>query len=455
MATTATTATTKAEKQADDMMEIARRAAATAKTKGASEAAARSYRVREVTVTWRDGKIEKVQEATTRGVGLQLYVDGRYSSVFSSDLRPEALSQFIADSVAMTRTLTKDPFRALPDPALYAGQAKVDLKLEDPRYAELGPDERRRIVKDMEVAARAVKGSEAILSVTTDISDTLSESFRVHTNGFEGSRRDTSFFVSAQTSVKDADGRRPEDYAYAGTRFFGELPNVAATGRESTERALSRLGSKKGESAVMTMAIEARSAGRMLGFLMGPLSAASIQQKRSFLEGKSGQQIGSPLLTITDDPLIPKGFGSRLFDGEGISAKAMPVFSKGVLANYYVDTYYGKKLGIAPTTGGSSNLVWALGSKGQKELLADMKDGILVTSFLGGNSNGTTGDFSLGVQGFRVRGGVLAEPVGEMNISGNHLEFWKKLAAVGNDPYPYSSMRTPTLVFEGVQFAGV
>jgi PmbA protein len=31
----------------------------------------------------------------------------------------------------------------------------------------------------------------------------------------------------------------------------------------------------------------------------------------------------------------------------------------------------------------------------------------------------------------------------------------KKLTAVGDDPWPYSSMRTPTLVFEGVQLAGV
>jgi PmbA protein len=42
-----------------------------------------------------------------------------------------------------------------------------------------------------------------------------------------------------------------------------------------------------------------------------------------------------------------------------------------------------------------------------------------------------------------------------MNISGNHLELWKQLVAVGNDPYPYSSVYTPTLVFESVQFAGV
>ena len=77
-----------------------------------------------------------------------------------------------------------------------------------------------------------------------------------------------------------------------------------------------------------------------------------------------------------------------------------------------------------------------------------------MTGFLGGNSNSTTGDFSLGVQGFRVRGGVLAEPVSEMNIAGNQKDFWKRLVAVGSDPFPYSAMLTPTLVFEGVQFAG-
>ena len=59
------------------------------------------------------------------------------------------------------------------------------------------------------------------------------------------------------------------------------------------------------------------------------------------------------------------------------------------------------------------------------------------------------------MQGFRIRKGEIAEPLGEMNISGNHLDFWKRLSAVGNDPWPYSSLLTPTLVFEGVQFAGV
>ncbi len=41
-----------------------------------------------------------------------------------------------------------------------------------------------------------------------------------------------------------------------------------------------------------------------------------------------------------------------------------------------------------------------------------------------------------------------------MNIAGNQLELWKRLIVVGSDPFAYSSLRTPTLVFDKVQFAG-
>lgn len=105
-----------------------------------------------------------------------------------------------------------------------------------------------------------------------------------------------------------------------------------------------------------------------------------------------------------------------------------------MLQTFFIDTYYGRKLKMKPTSGSPSNGIFKLGSKSQRELLADMKEGILITRFLGGNSNAGTGDFSLGVAGFRIRGGEIAEPVAEMNISGNHLEFWRTLVALGNDP---------------------
>jgi PmbA protein len=438
----------------ESLLDLTRAATTLALKKGASEAAGGAWQARHVEVSWRDGKIEKVSEATTRGLALDLYVDGRYVSVSTSDLRPEALERFVEDSAALARKLAPDPFRRLPEPALYRGQAKLDLQLEDTSHGALDSGTRRRLAEELEVAARAVPGADRILSVTTGVSDTRAESVLVHTNGFEGSRRGTDFWLSADVSVKDPDGRRPEESAASGSRFREELEPAADVGRRAAERALGRIGSVKGGSAVMTMAVDARCAGRIVAALLGPLGAAAIQQKRSYLEGKLGASVGSPLLDLTDDPLVVRGLGSRLYDGEGIAARPFRVFEGGVVRSYYVDTYYGRKLGIPPTTSRTSNLAWKLGPRSQRELLADLGEGILVTGFLGGNSNGTTGDFSLGVRGFRVRGGAVAEPVGEMNVSGNHLELWKRLSAVGNDPYRYSAMQTPTLVFEGVQLAG-
>jgi len=443
------------EAVSEEFRAVARDAVKSAKAAGAGGAAARMAKVREVAVQWRDGQVEQVTESTTRGLALSLYVDGRFASVSTSDLRPEAIDPFIMDAVAMTRTLSEDPFRTLPDPSLYDHRPTVDLEFSDPDYGTVTAARRRDLARAIEDAARSVPGADRILSVTTSVSDSRSEMFRVTSNGFEGERIDTSFWLSGSVTVQDEDGRRPEDGDFCGGRFVRDLGDPAEVGRSSAQRALVRLGATKVPSGIMTMVLDRRTGGRLVGALLSPLSASSIQQRRSFLEGRAGEGVGGALLDITDDPLIPKGFGSRHFDGEGISAQRLPLFEAGVLRNYYVDTYYGRKLDMKPTTGTTSNLEWSLGSKSQSELILDAAEGVFVTGFLGGNSNGTTGDYSLGIQGFMIRKGEIAEPVAEMNISGNQLELWKRLVRVGNDPYEFSPLRTPTLVFEEVSFAGV
>ncbi len=437
-----------------DLKDTARRAVELARTHGATEASATAGRMREVEVQWRDGRLEKVSEATTRGLSLQLYLDGRYSSVSTSDLRPEALDRFIADGLAMTRALARDEHRRLPDAELYAGRAALDLSIEDPRQGQLSAEERQRFARELEEGARSADTKGAILSVTTGFGDLFRESYRVTSNGFEGGARGTQFVASAEVSVQDPDGRRPEESDSGFARFFEDLPAANVLGRRAGERALGRIGATKGESAVLPMAVDHKVSGRLVSMLLGSMSGASIQQKRSFLEGREGEKVGSDLLTLKDEPHVKRGLGSRLFDGEGIAARELTLFEQGVLRSYFIDSYYGRKLQRRPTTSSPSNLAWTLGTKARAGLLEDLRDGILVTGFLGGNSSAVTGDFSLGVQGFRVRGGQLAEPVSEMNISGNQLDLWKRLVAVGADPYPFSSARTPSLVFEGVQFAG-
>src|SRR5690606_8851378 len=99
----------------------------------------------------------------------------------------------------------------------------------------------------------------------------------------------------------------------------------------------------------------------------------------------------------------------------------------------YIDTYYGKKLNMNPTTGSSSNVIFKTGNRDMKGMIQTMKKGILITGFNGGNCNGSTGDFSYGIEGFYIQDGKIVHPVNEMNISGNMNGFWNNLTEVGND----------------------
>ncbi|HEX4512629.1 MAG TPA: TldD/PmbA family protein [Polyangiaceae bacterium] len=314
-----------------DLLDMAKKALALAKQKGADEATASAYRSREVEIGWRDGKVEKVTEATSRGVSLSVYVGHRYSSVSTSDLREDALAKFVEESIALCKTLTADANRSLPDPKLYAGRFSGDLQIRDSSYSAVSAQQRRELAKELEDSARAAPGADKILSVTASVSDSETTSARVTTNGFEGEISRTSYWLSADVSVKDPDGRRPEDYDYAGARFFSELPRASLVGKNATARALTAIGAKKAASAEMTMIVENRVAGRLLGAILGPLGARALQQKQSFLEGKLKQPIASSLLTVVDDPHVEKGFGSRLWDGDGIASKKMSVIDHGVL----------------------------------------------------------------------------------------------------------------------------
>jgi PmbA protein len=438
---------------ANELKRAAEQAVAGAAKRGVEDSRAVASRSRSVSVTYRLGRPDKVQESQQRSLTLHLYEDGRYSVSTTNDLRPRALEKFFDNAAALTRAMTPDPFRVMPDPSLYAGRRDADLGLYDVAMAGVVPADRTAYAAEMEAAALEKAGARAVSAEAT-YEDEESELHQIHSNGFEGSKRATDFWASAEVSLRDDGDKRPEGWSTAGTRRRSELKGARDVGREAAEDGLRRLGARKMETARLPMIVENRAVGRLLGYLMSAASGRALQQKRSFLEGKAGRKVGGDLLTLTDDPFVPGGFGSRLFDGEGISAKVMPVFERGVFRNFYVDVYYGRKLGMPPTTGGSSNLVLAPGTKSLEELARDIDRGILVRGFIGGNSNSTTGDFSLGVYGTLVEKGVLARAVSEMNVAGNHLEFWKLLAAVGNDPWPYSAVRAPSLVFDGVQFSG-
>jgi PmbA protein len=434
-----------------DLLKSAQTAIDLAKKEGADDSWAAISRDRSVSFTYRDGKVEKVEESTSRGLGVSIYVDGKYSTHSTTDLRPDRLASFIREAVALTRALQPDPFRKIPDPALFKDRPTADLQRTDPAVAQVTREQREAWCADMDAKAHA---DSRVISAESSLFSGESQGAAASSNGFAGSWEGSYIGYSCTATVREGEDKRPEGSAHAVGRFVQGLPEPGKIAELALRRAVDRLGSAKGPTVRTTMVVDPEAAVSLLARALGPMNAAALQQGRSYFAGKLGQKVFGDKLTITDDPLIPRGLGSRHFDGEGISARRMPVIEAGVVRNFYVDTYYGRKLGMSPTTGSASNRSVGLGDKPLHALISDVGEGIYVTSWLGGNSDPTTGDFSLGLRGHLIKGGKIDAPIGEMNVTGNLAALFGKLALLGNDPYPYSSLRAPTLVFEDVQFSG-
>lgn len=436
---------------ADSLLDRAQQAVADATKAGASGAWATATKSRASELVLRDGKIEKVQASTSRSLSLQVYADGRYSSHTTTDLTPDRLARFVADAVALTKALPVDPFREMPDAALFAGRSTADLALVDATIDGITPAQREAWALAMDAACRK---DGRVLSATSYVSDDTGEGAAASSNGFTGTWGGTGAWLSAEVTVKDEGDKRPEGSWYMGSRRRDALPDPARIGALALENALLRLGATKGPTVKTTMIVDPRAAGNLVARLLQPNNAGLIFQGRSFWGGKLGQKLLSEKLTITDEPLLAGGFASRHFDGEGIAANPRDIVRDGVLAGHYVDTYYGKKAKLAVTGGSPSNRVVKPGDKDLAALLKQAGKGVYVTSWLGGNADPTTLDFSFGIRGHLVENGVVGAPVAEMNVTGNLATLFASLAAVGNDPWLPASTLVPTLVFDGVQFSG-
>ncbi|GAB6393881.1 MAG: TldD/PmbA family protein [Bacteroidales bacterium] len=400
----------------------------------------------------RDMKIDRLSQATESNMTVQLFTDGRYGSYSTNRMDKEELEKFIKNGIDSTRYLAEDTARALPDASIYYKGGGKDLQLLDPRIDGIQPDD--KVALAMQVCSEIMGKDSRIISASSYYGDEKVSRYLIASNGFEGESASSSFSLQASVSIRGEGETRPESYWYDSSVFYDTLIKEGI-GTKALERVLRKIGQRKTGSGKYRMVVDNLNSAQLLSPLIRAIYGSSIQQKNSFLLDKLNQKALGGKMTLTDEPHLPKSRGARYFDDEGIATRRMPVFESGVLKTYYIDTYYAHKLNVPPTVGSPSLLTQQTGDKDVEGLIASVDKGILVTGFNGGNCNSSTGDFSYGVEGFLIENGKLAQPISEMNITGNMLTLWSSLAEAGNDPRTSSAWRIPSLLFDGVDFSGL
>jgi len=424
-------------------------------------------------IVLRDGEVEKMLRATSLSLAINLYLDGRDGFFYTNDLRPESVGEFIKQAFETTRLLEPDETRTLADPARYYKGGGPDLQNFDASLSEIDPEEKIRLLRE---TANEVEGSDKrIISMQTRYTDRQHQAHYLISNGFDASEQSSYCTLTSIISVEGEGGQHPMDGWGESRIFFHQMPRqgIAPT---ALRRTLQKIGQRPAPSGRYRMILESPVAGNFLQPILNAMNGQALQQRTSFLAGKLGEQVVSPLVNIIDDPLQPGTRGASLFDYDGVATQRRELFKEGRLQTFFIDTPMSKKLGMEPTTQGIHRLIMestgpspnlSLVGRGEdttgrlytpfptRERLGEgLSPSILVTDFNGGNCDPVTGNFSYGIEGLLIEDGNIKQPVSGMNITGNILDVWQRLSHIADDADPWETEVIPTLTFEDVAFSG-
>ncbi|WP_062011461.1 metalloprotease TldD [Aureimonas sp. AU4] len=170
------------------------------------------------------------------------------------------------------------------------------------------------------------------------------------------------------------------------------------------------------------------------------------RKKTSAFSGLMGQQVAAEGVTVVDDGTITERRGSLTIDDEGTPTNRTVLIENGKLVNYMHDRQNARLMGMAPTGNGRrqshahvpmprmTNTMMLNGSHTPEEIISSVGDGIYAVSFGGGQVDITSGKFVFGcTEAYRIRGGVLAEPLKGVMLIGNGPEAMHRVTMVGND----------------------
>lgn len=417
---------------------------------------------RELEVVVRQGEVELVKEAASSGLSVRVIVDERVAVSSTTDLGRASIEDFLARAIEMARISEPDPLAAPPDPSELEHDPPL-LELFDPRTELIGADQGIAMAKRAEAAAFA-RDARITSSEGASFGRSSAHSVLATSGGFLGQKSGTYQSLAVQAIADDADGKKRNGSYWTGARFCDELEDAEFVGREAADRAVQFLGSAKMDTGVVPVVFDKEAARAIIGLIASCVVGDAIYRQRSYLAERLGKRIGSSWLTLIDDPGVPRGPGSRAFDGEGRPVARRVIAESGTLQSFLLDTYSARKLNLAPTgsaSGGggiphasTSNFYLAAGDRAPETLLDGISRGLYVVRMMGFGFDPVTGDFSRGAEGFLIEDGKLTRPVGEITISRNLDELLGGIEAVANDLEFKTSVASPSFRVDAMTIGG-
>ena len=383
-----------------------------------------------------NGKLEEISQAPFQGAAVRALFGGAWGFVTTDavdDLGPE-----IESARSMARKIDRQEDLRLA-PAMPGKSLAVPVK-KDPR--DLSLEEKVALLREIEGAAKVagVSSTQAVY---------MESDLALHYQSSEGLDLESKmtrmgFYITAvahRNGIYQTDG---EGRSGVGGLEVLERHDPVALAREVGQTAVALLDAAVPKGGTYPVVLDQELAGVFVHEAVGHATEADIVlEGDSCLEGKLGEQIGSELVTVKDDPSLMQN-GYYPFDDEGSLSQESVLVEKGILRSYLNSRETAARLGGTPRNARSdgldrpvvrmSNTYIANGEWKLEEILEELGDGVYLAGSRGGHVSTGEGVFQFNAKrGYLVKNGEKKGLLRDVSLSGKILETLMHVKAVGND----------------------
>jgi PmbA protein len=428
---------------------------------GADEAEAYLENLREFELDVRNGDVETIKQATSKGVGLTVFKDKKLGFSYTSDFSDESLGEFAKKTVQLALVADSKPWNGLPD--LKEGKIQ-DLDLYDPSISEIPNEKKIKIAKEVEKIALA---SDKRITKTDGgfFGDSERETIIVNSKGVSRFTKTSGIYFGA--SVIAGEGSDMQSGGWGSSkRYFKDLDTIEKVAKKAGQRAVEKLGAKPVETQKAPVVYDRYAARSFWYGILFAMNGDSVYKKTTFLMDYLNKPIASELITLIDDPTLPRHIASVPFDGEGNITRTNILIDKGVLKMFLYDSITARKAGVKVNTiarrygyrstpsAGFLNILVKNGNMSRKKIISEIKNGFYVTGLRGIGIDIPTGNYSCGASGFWIKDGEIAFPVDGVTLGGNALDLLKNIEIVADDIDIRGGLNSPSFKIAEIAIGG-
>lgn len=398
----------------------------------------------------KDQQIDSLSRSEDVGLAVRLVKDRRLGFSFTTSLEKDAIDRAVQSALEIATFMPEDPHVGLHS---FSESVYPNVENYDPRGVQAPAAQKIALAKELETRCReADKRITGIRSAS--VTESVTEIHLVDSSG-EHIQHQSTLYGASITCKAEQEGESQVGHEFGFSNQLDGL-DVAQVGKLAAQWATELLTAKAPPTMQCPAILRNSVVAELIDFLSSSFSAEEIDKGRSMLAGKHGQHLFSDKVTLIDDGLLPGGYATSPFDGEGIPSRKTTLVDGGFVSGALYDGYYARKLGAEPTSSsvrgikappviGFSNLYMQAGRKSAAQLMDGISKGILITDLMGVHTaNPITGDFSLGASGILIENGKLTRPVRGFAVAGNVLEIFRRMSDLGSDLRFFGNVGAPS-----------